>query len=123
MINVKTSERFFIEDNNQIRNVNAGTLVSEDLVSANYDFYLMSQQSNKGTTVPNHYKVIYTNSELDEGQLQELAFSQCFNYVNWTGSIKVPAILQYAKKCAKFNGEVMENKPIPESLTTKLYFI
>jgi aubergine-like protein len=64
----------------------------------------MSQQSNKGTTVPNHYKVIYTNSELDEGKLQELAFSQCFNYVNWTGSIKVPAILQYAKKCAKFNG-------------------
>jgi hypothetical protein len=28
MINVKTSERFFIEDGNQIRNVNAGTLVA-----------------------------------------------------------------------------------------------
>jgi aubergine-like protein len=28
MINVKTSERFFIEENNQVRNVNAGTLVS-----------------------------------------------------------------------------------------------
>jgi hypothetical protein len=64
MINVKTSERFFIEDGGQIRNVSAGTLVCEDLVSANYDFYLMSQQSNKGTTVPNHYKVIYSNSKL-----------------------------------------------------------
>ena len=67
MINVKTSERFFIEDNSQIRNVSAGTLVCEDLVSENYDFYLMSQQSNKGTTVPNHYKVIYSNSKLEEG--------------------------------------------------------
>lgn len=70
MINVKTSERFFIEDGGQIRNVSAGTLVCEDLVSANYDFYLMSQQSNKGTTVPNHYKVIYSNSKLEEGQIQ-----------------------------------------------------
>ena len=67
MINVKTNERFFVEDGSNIRNVNAGTLVSEGLVSQNYDFYIMSQQSNKGTTVPNHYKVIYSNSELDEG--------------------------------------------------------
>lgn len=70
MINVKTSERFFIEDGGHIRNVSAGTLVCEGLVSANYDFYLMSQQSNKGTTVPNHYKVIYSNSKLEEGQIQ-----------------------------------------------------
>jgi aubergine len=102
MINVKTNERFFVEEGNSFRNVNAGTLVAEELVSNNYDFYIMSQQSNKGTTVPNHYKVIYSNSTLDEGELEELAFSQCFNYVNWTGSIKVPAILQYAKKCSKF---------------------
>ena len=88
-----------------------------------YDFYIMSRQSNKGTTVPNHYKVIYTSSNLDEGELQELSFSQCFNYVNWTGSIKVPAILQYAKKCVKFVSEVMENKQVPEALTTKLYFV
>jgi hypothetical protein len=72
--------------------------------------------------VPNHYKVIYSSSEVEEGILQELAFSQCFNYVNWTGSIKVPAIMQYAKKLAKFNSEVLEpNTQIAESLTSKLY--
>ncbi len=76
-------------------------------MSDDYDFYIMSQHSNKGTTVPNHYKVIYTNSKLEEGLLEELAFSQCFNYFNWTGSIKVPAILQYAKKAAKFGVEVI----------------
>ena len=54
--------------------------------------------------------------------MQETAFSQCFNYVNWTGSIKVPAIMQYAKKLAKFSSEVMEpNSTIPESLASKLY--
>jgi hypothetical protein len=123
MINVKTSERFFAQDGNMICNVNAGTLVAEDLVSENYDFYIMSQKSNKGTTVPNHYKVIYSNSALDEGQLEEFAFAQCFNYVNWTGSIKVPGILQYAKKCAKFNAEVLESNKTPKSLESKLFFI
>ncbi len=108
MINVKTNERFFVQDGRDIRNVDAGTLVSTEIVSPNYDFYIVSQRSNKGTSVPNHYQVIYSNSKIEEGILQEIAFSQCFNYVNWTGSIKVPAIMQYAKKCAKFGAEVLE---------------
>jgi aubergine-like protein len=119
MVNVKTSERFFCNADN----VKAGTLINEDLVSPHYDFYIVSQQSNRGTSVPNHYKVIYNSSELEEGILQELAFSQCFNYVNWTGSIKVPAILQYAKKCCKFGAEVMECSEVPDCLWTRLYYI
>jgi len=102
MVNVKTSERFFSEGDNA-RNVPAGTVVASSVVSNNYDFYMVSQNSNKGSIVPNHYKVIHSDSKLEEGMLQELIFSQCFNYVNWTGSIKVPGILQYANKCAKFN--------------------
>jgi hypothetical protein len=102
MVNVKTSERFFTEGDN-VRNVPAGTLVASEIVTNYYDFYVVSQGSNKGATVPNHYRVIYSDSKMEEGVLQELIFSQCFNYVNWTGSIKVPGILQYAEKCAKFN--------------------
>ncbi len=103
MVNVKTSERFFTEGDHNVRNVPAGTLIATDIVSNYYDFYVVSQSSNKGASLPNHYKVIYSDSKLEEGVLQELIFSQCFNYVNWTGSIKVPGILQYAEKCAKFN--------------------
>ena len=98
MVNVKTNERFFANEGN----VMAGTLVAREVVSLNYDFYVVSQRSNRGTSCPNHYRVIYSNSKMEEGVLQELSFSQCFNYVNWTGSIKIPSILQYAKKCAKF---------------------
>ena len=101
MVNIKNSERFFLNEKS-VRNVQAGTLISSQIVSENYDFFLISQQSNKGSTVPNHYKVIFNTSKLEEGHLQELIFGQCFNYVNWTGSIKVPSVLQYAKKSAKF---------------------
>ena len=64
MINVKTNERFFVDNNAKTINFPAGTLVCQSLVSPNYDFYLMSQQSNRGTTVPNHYKVIYSDSKV-----------------------------------------------------------
>lgn len=65
MINVKTNERFFFESAGRTNNVPAGTLVCEGLVSENYDFYIMSQFSTRGTTVPNHYKVIFTNSKVE----------------------------------------------------------
>lgn len=61
MVNVKTNERFFESTNN----VRAGTIVADDIVSENYDFYLVSQGSNRGSSVPNHYKVVYTNSQIE----------------------------------------------------------
>ena len=122
MVNVRTSERFFSESNG-VRNVPAGTVIANEIVSNYYDFYVVSQSSNRGSTVPNHYRVIYSDSKTQEGVLQELIFSQCFNYVNWTGSIKIPGILQYADKCAKFNSEVLENEALVEDLQGKLYFV
>ena len=62
MVNTKTSERFFLNDNRGTQNVQAGTIVADDIVSENYDFYLVSQGSNRGSTVPNHYKVVHSNS-------------------------------------------------------------
>ena len=122
MVNLRNSERFFTTDAVP-RNVYPGTLISSTLVSNNYDFYIVSQQSRAGTVVPNHYKVITCNSKLEEGHLQELIYSQCFNYVNWTGSIKVPAVLQYAKKCARFNAEVICGQEVSVGLRSRPYYI
>jgi aubergine-like protein len=120
MVNTKTSERFFTENS---ENVRAGTLINSEVVSNDYDFYLVSQNSNRGCIVPNHYKVIFNNSKLEEGMLAELVYGQCYNYVNWSGSIKVPGILQYAKKCAKFHSEVMEDQRLSSTLERCLYFV
>jgi len=32
--------------------------------------------------------------------------------VNWTGSIKIPGSLQYAKKCAKFAAEALDGERV-----------
>ncbi len=63
MVNVKSNDRFFT-DNEQARNVQAGTVIASEVVSNLYDFYVVSQYSNKGSTVPNYYRVIFSDSKL-----------------------------------------------------------
>ena len=125
MVNTKTNERFFTSGRNagETKNVPAGTLVATDIVSQHYDFFLTSQFSNKGSTVPSHYRVVYSDSKMEEGLLQEIIFSQSFNYVNWTGSIKIPGILQYARKSAKFISEVGFDKPVIEDISDKFFYV
>jgi aubergine-like protein len=65
VIDKKVSQKFFGQYNGNACNPQAGTLVNTDLVSENYDFYLVSQFSMRGTTVPTYYKVIYSDSKLE----------------------------------------------------------
>lgn len=73
--------------------------------------------------MPIHFNIINSNSQLEEGLIQELMYSQCFNYANWTGSIKIPAIMQYAKKFARFCSEVLKGNISDDGLANRLYFI
>lgn len=70
LVNTKTTERFFQSQGGSVRNVPAGTIVSSNIVSKNYDFFMVSQFTTRGSTVPNHYKVIFTDSKVEEGVLQ-----------------------------------------------------
>lgn len=66
LINKKTSERFFQESGGglgPVRNAAIGALIADENICLGADFYLVSQYSNRGSILPNHYKVIYTNSE------------------------------------------------------------
>ena len=83
----------------------------------------MAQQGGKGTLKPTFYKVVHSNSQLDEGIVEELMYSQCFNYMNWTGSVKVPSVMQYAKKLAMFAGQYLGENCVGEDLARNLYYI
>ena len=89
-----------------------GTLINSQVTDKkNYTFYMVTHSvcKNGGSIIPFNYKVIFSDSEMDEGILQSFLFSQCFNYANYPGAIKSPSILQYATKCAKFVAEVLNN--------------
>ncbi len=78
---------------------------------------------NRGTAKPTYYKVIYSNSDIEEGILQEMIYQECFNYANWSGSVRVPGPLQYAKKLAMFVGQYINNESYGKSVTNNLYYI
>jgi aubergine len=59
---------------------------------------------------PTYYRVAYSDSTLEGGVIEELLYSQCFNYMNWSGSIKVPSTLQYAKKLGAFVGQYLNRE-------------
>lgn len=65
VIDKRVTQKFFSSNGSNTNNPSAGTLITSDLVSPNYDFYLISQFSNRGTTVPTYYKVLYTDSKLE----------------------------------------------------------
>lgn len=64
LVNVKTVTRLFHTEGNFGTNAPVGTLVSNTIVSENYDFYLLNQQS-KNAIAPNHFEVIYKTSKME----------------------------------------------------------
>jgi len=64
LINVKTVTRLFQNNGQYGSNPPIGTLIRSDIVSDNYDFYLLNQQS-KSALAPNHFEVIYSTSKME----------------------------------------------------------
>lgn len=66
VIDKKVNEKFFGSNEGRISNPAAGTLINSEVVSSSsYDFYLISQYSNRGTVIPTYYKVLYNDSKLE----------------------------------------------------------
>jgi aubergine-like protein len=61
---------------------------------------------------------------MSEGTLQELFYSQCFNYMNWSGSVRVPSVCQYSRKISTFVAEnIKDFKDSDSRINERLYFI
>lgn len=104
IVDLAAKQKFFMQKQN-IVNPAFGTLINSKVVGKNYDFYMIAQHCNKGTVKPVHYEVLYNESHLEEGVLQEFIYGQCFNYMNWSGSVRVPGVMQYARKLSKLISE------------------
>jgi hypothetical protein len=66
---------------------------------------LVSQKSTQGLSQATHYTVLFDDAEADPADIQTLMYKLCYLYCNWTGGIKVPAPVQYARKAAMFMGD------------------
>jgi len=112
--------RFFTTDN---RNPPPGTVV-DDVVTMpeRYDFYLVSQTVRQGTVAPTCYNVVHSNIRLTPDQIQKLTYKMCHLYYNWSGTTRVPAVCQYAKKLATLVGTNLHAIP-QNALEKKFYYL
>jgi aubergine-like protein len=134
LVNKRVSQRFFNNQNpSRMCNPTPGTFVNTGVVEADtYDFFLVSQTSRQGVVSPTHYTVLYDTIQEEEEKIQLLTFKLCFTYYNVSGSIKVPAPIQYAHRLANLigdrsKGRARDSIPIPHDYfgqkLRSLYFI
>lgn len=104
-------------------NPRPGTVVDDVItLPERYDFFIVSQFVNQGTVSPTSYNVIHDTTGLDPDKLQRLTFKMTHTYYNWSGTVRVPAPVQYAHKLAFLVSQSLHRPPNP-SLEELLFFL
>lgn len=63
------------------------------------EFFLIPQKVMRGTATPSLYQVIDVDySKIQLGEIVNITYKLTYDYLNWTGPIRVPSVLQYASK-------------------------
>ncbi|XP_017858424.1 PREDICTED: protein piwi [Drosophila arizonae] len=120
VVTKSSNTRFFLDNRS---NPPPGTVV-DDVVTLpeRYDFYLVSQTVRQGTVSPTNYNVLYSNIGLSPDKVQKLTYKMCHLYYNWSGTTRVPAVCQYAKKLATLVGSHLHAIP-QNALEKKFYYL
>jgi aubergine len=82
----------------------------------------VSQHVGQGTVAPTAYNIVFNSSNLSKDKLQMLTYKFTHLYYNWSGTTRIPAVSQYAKKLAFLTSQSLEGK-VHENLERSLYFL
>lgn len=98
-----------------MNNPEPGTIVDNSISNPNYDeFYMVSQKTKQGTSVPTHYSICYNTTSISIDELQEMTYRLCYTYFNVSGSIRVPSLLQYATRFSTLMGDLTKESKSKE---------
>lgn len=119
IVSKRINTRYFVNR----QNPSPGTVV-DDIITLpeRYDFFLVSQSVRQGTVSPTSYNVISDNMGLSADKIQILAYKMTHLYYNWSGTLRVPAVCQYAHKLAFLVAESIHRAP-NNVLQNQLYFL
>jgi aubergine len=119
IVSKRINTRIFTNNRNPV----PGTVIDDVItLPERYDFFLVSQSVRQGTVSPTSYNVILDEWGMPPDQVQLLTYRYCHLYYNWTGSIRVPAMCQYAHKLAFLVGQHIHQSP-SNHLENRLYFL
>jgi len=123
IVSKRINTRFF-RNGGKASNPPSGTIV-DDVVTLpeRYDFFLVSQSVRQGTVNPTSYNVIKDTSGLKPQHLQALTYKLTHLYYNWPGTVRVPAVCQYAHKLALLVGDSLHKMPVEDKMDNLLYYL
>ncbi|CAF1379493.1 unnamed protein product, partial [Didymodactylos carnosus] len=123
IVKKRGSTRFFAKNTTALYNPPPGSVIDNTVTNSDwYDFYLISQCARQGTVAPTHFNVIWDRTQLKVDHMQRLTFKLCHMYYNWPGTIRVPAMCQYAHKLAYLIGQSL-NQDFDHTLADKLFYL
>jgi aubergine len=86
---------------------------------------MVSQNVTVGTVCPTYYHVLEDKfCENRADVLHKITYQLCHSYFNWSGTIRIPSVVQYAKKLAFLTGQYLNSEPTLDIPADKqLYFL
>jgi len=94
VVNKRINDRFFEISNRGPQNPAGGLIIKSEVTnSQGFDYFMVSQNVNRGTATPTHYECLYNDTGLSADTIYETTYYQTFNYYNWPGPVKVPAVI------------------------------
>eukprot|EP00092_Neocalanus_flemingeri_P037390 GFUD01040714.1.p1 GENE.GFUD01040714.1~~GFUD01040714.1.p1 ORF type:complete len:911 (-),score=265.15 GFUD01040714.1:184-2916(-) len=122
IVSKRINTRLF-RNNGKPTNPPSGTVVDDVItLPERYDFFLVSQSVRQGTVNPTSYNVVKDTSGLRPDHIQSLTYKLTHLYYNWPGTVRVPAVCQYAHKLALLVGDSLHKMPA-EGLGDLLYYL
>lgn len=132
------------KDPSKMINPKPGTILDHTVTSMYlYDFFMIPQHVNQGTTTPSHYIIMEDESNFDADIMQRLTYKLTYLYYNCKylsyadasnlkhnflilflgpGTVRVPAPCQYAHKLADLIGQSIRQQA-DDKLADKLYYL
>uniref|UniRef100_A0A1A9VI45 Aubergine n=1 Tax=Glossina austeni TaxID=7395 RepID=A0A1A9VI45_GLOAU len=119
IVSKRINTRYFVNRQNPV----PGTVVDDVItLPERYDFFLVSQSVRQGTVSPTSYNVILDTMGFPADKIQILTYKMTHLYYNWSGTLRVPAVCQYAHKLAFLVAESIHRAP-SAALDRQLYFL
>jgi eukaryotic translation initiation factor 2C len=113
-------------------NVIPGTVVDTDIVHpSEFDFYLCSHYTHKGTAIPTRYHVIWDENAFNSDELQKLVNNLCYTSARCTKPVSLVAPIYYARLAARRGRQYAEAQSfelssppfeLPEAIKDTLFF-
>ena len=126
IVTKRLSDRFFVNIGGKLDNPKGGLIIDSEVVKEDqFDYFMVAQDVNQGTATPTNYNVIYNDTDLRAESFYEMTYYQCYSYYNWSGPLKVPAVIMMANKQALLVGSThsRDNRDTMESLKDAPFYL